>query len=310
MVHRLRASIAIALLAAAPALSAGRQTPSMPGYPAPGAPAAVTVLSPGSTPRTPLRYQPRAGLQEIMDMTMVMGTTIEVGETSTDVNLPPVTISARLQVTEVAPNGDVTYALGFTKLSVAEGTSSEIAGAIQRGAAGITTVKASGVVSRLGVNTSVKLDTSGITDASMKDTLTQLNQSIQNLSLPLPEEPLGVGARWEARNAVETGGMTLFQKTEYELVSIDGLALSIRVKVDQTAPPQPVNNPDLPAGTTARLTNMLSSGTGTVALKLDSLVPTSFVESHSSITMRLNESGETQLVTTGMKLTMKVAPGK
>lgn len=286
------------------------QKPSMPGYPAPGAPPAVTVLATGSAPRTALRYRPRPGLDETMDMTMVMGMTMEIGEMSVPADLPAITLSARLQVTDVAQNGDISMALAFTKLAVAEGGNPQMADVIRQGAGSITSVKGVGVISSLGVNKSVTLDTSAITDPAMKQTMTQMTNSLQNMSSPLPEEPMGVGGRWEVRSAMESGGMTMFQKAEYEIVSIDGLALSMKVKADQTAPVQAVSNPDLPPGVAATLTKMMGSGAGTMALRLDNLVPTSSMDSNSSMTMTLDMGGQTQKVSTALKLSMKIGKGK
>jgi hypothetical protein len=109
---------------------------------------------------------------------------------------------------------------------------------------------------------------------------------------------------------MESGGMTMFQKAEYEIVSIDGLALSMKVKADQTAPVQAVSNPDLPPGVAATLTKMMGSGAGTMALRLDNLVPTSSMDSNSSMTMTLDMGGQTQKVSTALKLSMKIGKGK
>lgn len=312
MVHRLlRAAIAAVLVVTcAPDLRARPQKPSLPGYPAPGGEAIVTVLEPGTAPRTQLRYQLRPPHQEAIDLTMQMGMTMSIGGMAVPVDLPPFTLSARADITDVASNGDASYAIAFTKLTVAPGGNEAVSAALKQSEASMTSVKGSGVVSNRGVPRSMKMDTSGITDPTMKQTFDQMASSFQNMSMPLPEEAVGVGARWEVRTAIDSGGASIFQKTEYEIVALDGHVLTLKAKVEQTAPPQSVNVPNLPPGVDASLSKMTGSGTGTVSLRLNALTPTSAMESATSMSMDVSMNGQTQSVTTQIKLKVTIAPGK
>ena len=312
MVHRLlRAAIAAVLVVTcAPDLRARPQRPSMPGYPAPGGESIVTVLEPGTAPRTPLRYQLRPRQQETMDVTMHMGMTMNIGEMSVPVELPPFTISARAEVTDIASSGDISYAIAFTKLAVGAGGNEAVTAALKQSEASMTSVKGTGVVSNRGVPRSMKMDTSGITDPTMKQTFDQMASSFQNMSMPMPEEAVGVGARWEVRNAMESGGISIFQKTEYQVVSIDGPVLTLKAKIEQTAPPQPISLPTMPPGADATLSKMTGTGSGTVSLRLDAFTPTSSMESATSMSMDVSMNGQTQSVTTEMKLKVAISRAK
>ena len=65
------------------------------------------------------------------------------------------------------------------------------------------------------------------------------------LSIPLPEEELGVGARWEVYQTLVNSGMTMYQKSEFELVAVDGRKVTLKSKLEQTAPPQAMESPEL-----------------------------------------------------------------
>ena len=121
---------------------------------------------------------------------------------------------------------------------------------------------------------------------------------------------MGVGARWEVRQGVSTSGQTIFQKTVYEVVSIDGQAVSLKVTSEQTAPPQSVSNPNLPAGSEMNLDRMSGSGTGTTIIHLDSLVPTSSMESTTSSAMSMSAGGQSMAVSTDGKIKITVGPAK
>jgi hypothetical protein len=281
----------------------------MAGYPAAGSPPIVTVLTPGAAPRTALRYQLAAGQKGVMDMVMTMGMTMNMAGQTIPVDLPPMRLSAALDVTSVATNGDITYNLAFTKMSLDPGGNPQMEATFAASAAGITSVKGVATVSNRGVARSTKLDLSAVTDPNMKQTLSQMTTSIENLSMPLPEEAVGAGARWDVRYTLTNAGFVVFQRIEYELISVNGPEVALKVKLEQTAPPQPVVNPDMPPGVDSTLDKMSGSGTGTVTIRLDSIVPTSSMDSTTSTAMNISMGGQSQSMGMDMKLKLSIAPG-
>jgi hypothetical protein len=282
---------------------------TMAGYPAPGAPAAITVVSTGAGTKKALRYVVPAGHKARMDMTMTMGMAMNIGGMAMPMDMPPMKLTADLGVTTVAPDGDITYTVAFTGLTLDEagGGNPAIAAALQSAAAGITSMKATSTISSRGLTRSTKLE---VSDPTMQQLLGQMTSSIENLSNPFPEEPVGPGARWEVRQALTSGGQTSFLKTEYELVSIEGNAVTLKTKSEQTAPAQSVSNPALPAGREKSHEKQSGSGTGTLIIRLDSLVPNAEMNSTISTSMVMSMGGMTQPVASDMKLKIVIAPGK
>jgi len=120
---------------------------------------------------------------------------------------------------------------------------------------------------------------------------------------------VGVGARWEVRQTLNAAGITMFQKAEYELTAMDAASVSVKIRIDQTSPPQPMVNPSLPPGVDATVDKMSGSGTGTMTIRFDSLVPTSTIETLSSMVMGMNMGGQVQSMTTDTRMKMTVTPG-
>ena len=308
---RIFGALLVAGLVLVPAIGtrAQAQKPlSMPGYPAVGTPASVTLLAPGAEPRRPLRYKIAANHKSLMDMTMTMGMNMNVGGSAMPMDLPPILMSATIDVTGVAANGDITFDLEFTKMGVGPGADPNIASAMETAGASIKGLKGTATTTNRGVTKSVKLDLSKL-DAGMQQMMGQMTSSVENVSAPFPEEAVGVGARWETRQALANGGVTMFQKAEYELTAVDATSVSMKIKIDQVAPAQAFSNPAMPAGVDTSLDKMSGTGTGTMTIRFDSLVPTSTVDTLSSMAMTMSMGGQVQSMTSDTRLKMSVAPG-
>ena len=60
----------------------------------------------------------------------------------------------------------------------------------------------------------------------------------------LPEEKVGLGARWESRQVITAYGFKIDEVSTYTLVDRAGDELMLNVTVEQTAPPQVIEFPD------------------------------------------------------------------
>lgn len=304
------ATVAVTAAPQAPASQAS--TIKMDGYPAPGAPAIVTVLGPGAEPRVPLRYTIANALKDQLAMSMDMSMALDVGGMA----MPPMTMptmktSADLTVTGVAASGDVTYDLALTGMTVdTSNVPPQLAGMFQGMDADYKTIKGSGTITNRGVPVSSKLDTANVANPQLKQMLDSVSTSLQNLSIPLPEPAVGVGAKWEVRSSITAGGLQSFQKTTYEIASIQGKTVTLKTTTESTAPSQPMNNPALPAGTDMRLEKLTGNGSGTATLHLDSLVPSSTASVQNNMVMAVSMGGDSQTMTTNVTLKIVIAPGK
>jgi hypothetical protein len=305
---------ALAILALSVAVPrADTQAPSLEGYPAVGAAPTVKLLSPGAEPRTPLRYRVPAGYKDTMTMSTAMSMAMTIGEMAAPATeLPVMTMTADVAVTGVAANGDITYDLAFTGMTAdaRPGVDPAVVSAMKASAAGITTIKGTITLSDRGVSRTAKLDAGKVGDPNLQQMVQSLSASLESMSMPLPEEAVGVGARWEVRQAFRSAGTALFQRGECELVSMGKGTVGLRVKFEQTAPRQTVANPALPPGATMEVEKITGSGAGALTLRLDSLIPAGELSSSSNALMSVEMGGQSQRMAIDTRMTVKVAPAK
>lgn len=314
-----RLPVALLVWSLALGASAGASRPrgqdlKMEGYPAVGAPAIVTVLSPGAEPRTRLRYTVANGYKDHMSMTMLMSMSMEMAGMGAmpPMQLPAMKMGADLGVTSVAASGDITYDLAFTGFSVdnAPGVDPAMVAGMQGLDADIKGLKGSSTISDRGIVRSMNFDFSKVTNPTLKQTLDSVSGTLQSLSMPLPEEAVGVGARWEVRQGLASGGMQTFQKTVFELVALDGKAATLKMTTEATAPPQPFSSPALPPGADVHLQKFTSTGTGTMTVHLDALVPTSEGTMQQTMVMEINIGGAAQTMNSAMTMKISMSPVK
>jgi hypothetical protein len=298
--------VTVSALRAAP--GSGTQSATMPGYPAPGSPATVTVSSPGAEPRVRLRYKPSAGLKESFVMTMSISLAMNMAGMAMPMDMPIMKLAGDVSVASVAPNGDISYEIAFTGMTAepTPGMDPSLAAMMQGAAGGITALKGTAVLTDHGVSKGAAINVDQIADPNLKQALASVSSSLDNLSTPLPDDAVGVGAKWEVRQALKQAGANLFQKVECELTAVNGQSVTIRMKTEQNAPPQSVENPALP-GATLRIEKLTGSGTGTMTITFASLVPASEMSSTTGMAMSVDMGGQTQQMAVDTKMKLSIS---
>ena len=304
--------LACVLLAASLANLSARVPGQQPeGFPAAGAPAVVTMISAGAAPRSALRYTPPAGARQHFEMTMAMSMAMEVGGASVPaVPLPVMKIGADCVVTEVAPSGDVTFTTAFTGAEIDTSANPALASQFESMKDALTSVKGSATISNRGVVRSSAFDFTKMANSQLAQVMGSTTDMLKNVSTPLPEEEVGVGARWEVRNTLATNGLTMFQKTDYELVAYDGKVVTLKTTVVQTALPQAMSNPALPPGAEVQLERYTGGGSGNMRLNPSELIPVSDGTIDSTMAMTVSMSGMVQQMVVSTSVKMTIAPGK
>src|SRR5437867_11002112 len=99
-----------------------------------------------------------------------------------------------------------------------------------------------------------------------------MKDAVSTLSIPLPEEAIGPGAKWEVKLPVKSGGMTISQTATYQLASLEGERLAIHSSIAQQATSQKVQNPAMP-GLKLDLNKMTGTGKGDLTCDLTQLLP-------------------------------------
>ncbi len=231
-------------------------------------PKVVTLLAAGAEPRAPLRYTPTVGAVERGRIVLRMSSRMEIGGMPVPLELPPLALDVRVLPTAVGPAGDFRFAYEVTGIGTTPDGELDpaIAGEL-RGMVGTRAdVHLSATGRRLGA-------TYAVPDGAPPTLLDNLQRSLHDATAPLPEAPVGIGARWETRETVTENGIRVQRTTTMTLRALDDRKASLDVSVLPEAATQELDLPDLPAATTARLERLTGRTVGTLVLDLRGILP-------------------------------------
>ncbi len=268
----------------------------------------VKLLAAGAEPRKVLRLHPKPGDKQTLNLTMKMTIETKAGETASPaMDLPPITMPLETTVKGVANNGDITYEMVVGEISVGDepGAKPEVAAAIKAALGGLKGLSSPGTTSSRGLAKDLEFKAPPGGNPQAGQLMDQLKHFYTQLAAPLPEEPVGAGAKWEVKIPIKTQGVTIEQTATYELVSLEGERLTTRNTYAQRAANQTIQNPGL-GGVKMNLAKMTGSGTCERTSDLAKLLPikgTGKVHSESSMTMNLG--GQKQAMTMKMDATLR-----
>ena len=263
----------------------------------------VTLIEAGSEPRRPLRLTPAKGDTQTMTMTMTMKMAMVVGGfTPPAQRLPPMQTTMEVAVTDVSPEGDVSYTYTMTKAEAlpADGVPDTIVEMLAARLGSMEGIKGTGRSTSRGFTQEAEIEVPETVDAQTRPLLESMKQSLDQFSAPYPEEPVGLGASWEVEIPVKQGGIEAVTIATYTLEKLSSEGCTLAVTMKQTAGPQDIDNPQLPPGTTMHLDDMQSGGSGSLQILFGRIMP-------AASTMTLASAMETTLEVGGQKqgMTMK-----
>jgi hypothetical protein len=244
------------------------------------APTATTskleLLNPGVEPRRELRFRPMVNSKQTMTMTMGMSMGMTMGEmTMPKMALPKVILKIDLNVTAVDPSGDIHYTFVYSDIQAIadKETPPESIAAMQKSFKSLVGYKGDIVVNNMGNLKSQKMSIPKNVDPMLKKTLEQLSKSMEQVSTCLPMQMLGVGAKWQVTNSATVSNIRMNQSASYEVLKMDDRGITIRSKINQSAPAQNFQVPGMDPKAKVKLNSLISSGEGRYVLRFDSLLP-------------------------------------
>lgn len=270
----------------------------------------IQLLDPGAPPRAALRLKPDPAPQS---RTLTFSSQVtQSGASSASVG--PLQIQAAVSFTgsSVGSNGTirVPYAYNsFTLLDSSTGTAQQLAAvrasfAQFRGLSGQYTLAPTGAV------LSNHLVIPPTVDSTVRSLLQQVTDQANQLTVPLPTQPVGVGARWQAVTQLVAGGLRLSQTYEYSLQSHDGTRLSLAVHYTQTGAKQRFSPSGIPAGTTATVTSYHVTGSGTSVIDLSQVAALNgHIAAQGVQVFRIQRGSQSETINQQVQLGVDVAPG-
>jgi hypothetical protein len=237
----------------------------------------IELLDRGAEPRQALRYRLAEGTSERVALTMSYRAENRIqAAPSRELQFPVMKMVFRIDVAEDLGDGKLRYhfELEDTSLGAAEGADRALvamAGSALKRAEGL---RGSAVVDSRGVIGDGKLELPPGLDPGMRVMMESMRSSMEQLSSPMPEEPVGLGARWELRQVLVQAGTSLEQVTTYELAAVpgddSGRRHRLRGDIRQSATRQEVS---LPGVDRAELVALTAAGSSEIDIDLDRLSP-------------------------------------
>lgn len=240
-------------------------------------PPQIKLLNSGTGDRQLLRFKPAVGTRQVslmsFDQTMSMSLSGQaMPGKNTTIMLPLVNTTIEMVVTKVDDNGDIHYQFGYQGIDVIArpGMPAAMVDLMKSQMETLRNVRGDFVMSDRGLVKSGQFDLPGNLDPMVRQVLEQLSRSMNQLSFPLPEEAVGVGAKWQTSAPLSIAGINLNQSATYELVSANRNLVNLRIQVAQQAPPQLVTPPGIPISTNVKiqLKKLKTEGQGQSTLDL------------------------------------------
>jgi hypothetical protein len=293
--------------------SAGPGTAAKPGELNEGTKAAVaakspvTLLAAGSEPRTVLRLRPAVG--DKLTLVMTQKTSMEMGMAGNQLpamDLPPIQLTMDLEVKKISDDGEIDYQLNFTDATVeADKNGIAVQAEMMKTALdGIRGLTGAGKVTAQGIVKSVTMQLPARPAPQLAQTVGQMTEVFSSVIPALPEEAVGVGAKWAYQTKSKTQGLTTDQTTTYELVAREGDQFTLRTTIAQSAANQKMDSPVMP-GMKVDLVKLTGTGTGTSTQELGRITPqTASVDEETRMSLGMNLGQQKQSM--DMKITVKV----
>jgi hypothetical protein len=282
-----------------------------PVTPAPIPEAKIVVENAGEGEKIALRYEYTAGVVTTAVMEMKMGMQMTMGAMQQPMtNLPMMKMSMKLTNREVKTSGNLVYDFILDSVDVVPeaDTPPAVVDSMRTALKDIMGMNGNAEVTGRGITTSADMRMPKNTNPQLAGMMDSMKQQMSQMSVPLPEEPVGQGASWTVTTQLTTGGMLVTNQYKYTLAKVEGKVIEMKVALLQTAEPQELKNPQLPPDVKLKLQEFKSSGNGTVKMDLTKMVPTSEITSETQMKMAVEKGAETQTMEQKMNLSLKLYP--
>ncbi|HIK15993.1 MAG TPA: hypothetical protein IGS53_12015 [Leptolyngbyaceae cyanobacterium M33_DOE_097] len=239
--------------------------------------AKVQLLTPGVGDRQPLRYRIPANFQQTAVMTLEMDQEMAIGgQAFPKVATPAAAISWDQALTKVEPNGDMQMRFRYTEAKVLpkSTTPEAVTKQIQAELEKMVGIQGEFVMTPVGAMKSGRMMFPEGVTPSVKQSMEQMFQNVQNFGTIFPTEAIAPGATWKVTNAISFNGINITQVATCELIERVGDRVVMNVQIEQTAPPQQVKLSGMPTNVVTQIKSLTAKGSGKVELSLAEIVPT------------------------------------
>ncbi len=266
----------------------------------------VKLLDAGAEPRKALRLHPKAGTKQTIELTTKMTLDMKMGEIQTPLKLPPFTSAMDITAKSVNADSGIGYEAVMGDVTVADDPDAvqDVAGPMKNAFEKLKGISGTGTMSNRGINKGLEIKLPTDADPRLLQLMEQMKESFSNVGLVLPEEPVGLGAKWEFKSTFKSLGVTIDQTTTFQLTSAEAERITAKTTITQRAANQKMQNPLAP-DMKMDLTKLTGKGTGEVTLDLAQIWASAATqELHSEQALAMALADQKQSVS--MKIDLKV----
>ncbi len=251
----------------------------------------VVVLNAGKAPRRALRYKLHVGAKEKIRVATDMSMSMKMGANSLpETAIPTIEMLMTVDVTKKLSSDEFRYKFEIAEVAARKraGVMDSMVSIVQQALDSAKGMTGTATVDTRGFNRDIDVKLPPGLPAQMQQMMQGMNKGLDQMSSPLPAEPVGAGARWRVKQVIEQSGMKLNQVLTFELVELHGDTGKLKVKLSQSAEKQTINA----SGMQAELVSYNGSGSGTTSFDLTKLVPISQLSLVSDYKMKVPSVGE------------------
>ncbi|MBX3390890.1 MAG: hypothetical protein KF691_15685 [Phycisphaeraceae bacterium] len=273
----------------------------------------VKVLSTGDEPRERAKLSLHVGDVQfaVMEVDMQMKMAMD-GVVHPSPPMPVISVNMRITVEEAFPDGRWKYAAEFTSVDITpkDETPAEV----------VTMMR--GMISEMaGMKMSAEIDSEGrqrnleivskIANPMLFQLLESMKQSVSQMAIRLPEEEIGMGARWEVDAKINVGGIAVRQRSTYRLVSREGNTVKLGISTQQSPAEKNAAIKNLPEGVSGTLVDIAGNGKGELVYDLLRVLPArGHITGESVANMDMEGPGMKAKVDTHMTMSMVIRESK
>jgi len=260
------------------------------------APPDLQLVSAGNEPRQLLRYHAAKGASEKLELAIEL----DVSAGSVQSPMPTLVFALSLGVEDVLPDGRMKLRTTITDATArARDESNVVPGALGNALKGLDGIVIASTLSPAGRMTQTTVDTR-TTPEAIKTQLAALTSSFGQVTMTLPDEPVGVGAIWRSARPIEQSGMKLKAVNTITVTALDGAHLGFTVDTQVHGGDQSVKQDDV----TVEIKDIVGTGTGKGTIDLATLATTS--ELSAELRSEMTATGESAATPMRMKMTTSV----
>ncbi len=248
----------------------------------------VTVLERGDEPRQALRYDFQVGSKETMVMQMDAQISLDVNDRHSNVDMPPMRIIAEVRAEKLTEQGDLQQSFEFTDAKVLDrpSDSKQLVESVRSQLENLKGLKGSGVLTPRGELLKAEFELPKEASPQLRKQLQRVKQTMSQMSVLLPQEPVGEGARWQVKTPIKSGQMEVLQTVTYTLRELKKDSVTLDMTFKQEAPEQVIGEVN---GQPLKLLSLKSEGTGETQVTFDRMVPKSKMDLTADIVQQVRD---------------------